>query len=150
MNENQSHIKVVTINETYGWDPAIVARAGGAIFGLYLYDSLKRTHCCEITPSYALNLIGSIPYQFPEDEAAREALENDLRDGDATSDNLCYFHCGLIDDMTPCHDFGIQLHDEDDDPIKDALEYCHANSVEPMSLPSPGDEQGRAGFSCTM
>lgn len=140
MNEEKCrhHFKVIAINESSSWESSFCQRAGGAIFGLYLYDALQQVNCCEITPSYELNLMRSIPYEWPEGDAARDALDQEIRDADAQGDSTMYRHCRSIDAIEPFYDFGEQVSDGTwDEALQAALEYCHANGVEPSHLPPP-------------
>lgn len=140
------NFKVIAINETHNWDPAIVQRAGGAIYGIYLYDALRAVNCCEITPSHELHLIGSQPASFIEDECARESLHDDLMAGDAQGDDVSYFHCAAIERMLgngsaiAGRDFGEESAEEGYEvALEEKLEYVRGNDCAP-ALPNPKPE----------
>lgn len=99
-------------DETANWlDAELIERCGGKIIGVYLFDERRHVHCCEITPSYEMEFLQSIPYRHRECPAGpslseemeelavaqwerdREEVEGLLRKGDAEgSEPVSYFH----------------------------------------------------------
>lgn len=91
-------IRVLVREETENWAPDIVERAG-RVFGVYLYNPDAATHCCELTPSYELEFVGSVAENLPDDDSAREKLQDDIMEGDTSCEPISYIHCHSIDAM---------------------------------------------------
>jgi len=91
-------IKVLVREETSLWCDELLKRVG-KMFGVYLYDPSTVTHCCELTPSYALEFVGSHPLVIPDDDDGRERLWDEIMEGDSQCEPCSYFHCGDIDRM---------------------------------------------------
>jgi hypothetical protein len=91
-------VRVLVLDETKNWCEDIVHRAN-RIFGIYLYDPDKQTHCCEFTPSYELTFVGSVPEKIPKDAYAGEAFLDEIADGDNQCEPIEYIHCNTIDQM---------------------------------------------------
>jgi hypothetical protein len=95
-------ICIYFVDETANWSPEIVERAGGKILGVYWYNANLVVHCCELTGSYELHFIESIvvpplPCDTIEQERERDAVEEEIRDGNRYSDGVVYYHCHDID-----------------------------------------------------
>lgn len=88
----QTHFKVVLLDETHHYNEEFIEVCGGKIMRSYLFDSLQTTNCCELTPSYALiPLSSSCPIQLPE------AVEEELWQVDADTNDIVYIHCRTLD-----------------------------------------------------
>ena len=92
--------RIVLRDETQYWtDPELVKRCGGTIKGASLFDANRQVHCCEITPSFELERLNSVPKQWPDDERTMESLEAELREADFQADSGCcsYVHVSDMD-----------------------------------------------------
>ena len=89
-------LRVCLIDETEHWNNEI-ADAAGKIFGVYLYNVDEVTHCCELTPSYELNFLQSVPLELPKAENFREKLLDVIDEGNFQTERVHYFHCHVID-----------------------------------------------------
>lgn len=65
-------------NATHKYTPEFVKKCGGKITDVWLFDVRSTTNCCEITPSYEMWYFGSVAYELPEEDEAREELETQL------------------------------------------------------------------------
>lgn len=103
------HAMLLIKDETRYWlDDDLIARCGGKIYGVYLFNERQVTYCCEITPSYELEFLESIPHstaysRLPVGATEREEydaqVEDDetrskLQDADVDTDRWIYIHCG--------------------------------------------------------
>lgn len=104
-------------DETEYWnDPKLVERCGGKVVGVYYFDCRRYVHCAEITPSYELLFLESVPFKYPDEpysgsggldgdeesklyraardlhEREREAIQEELRQGDVETTDVSYFH----------------------------------------------------------
>ena len=107
-------------NETDCWhDDDLVQRCGGSIKGAYFFNANRHVFCCEMTPSYEMESLGSVagnptPYPEPvvqlsllpdippldyqcEHEREIDRIDMDLMNGDRGSDSVSYFHVSDID-----------------------------------------------------
>lgn len=145
----KTHFKVIAINETNMWDPSIAERSGGKIFGLYLIDAERKVCACEITPSYEAIPIGDYPQSSPENEAERDRLDDDIRQGSIDCGyDVKYFHCHQIDALMASgsvrvmKDFEVDELDENVTTYEEALssmeEYCRSNLGE-LEMPEQID-----------
>lgn len=91
--------RVLLLDETENWQEDIVKAAGGQILGVYLYNPNSVTHCCELTPSFDLIFMNSVPLEYPEDETARDVLQMDLLEGNAQCESDIYMHCHDVDKL---------------------------------------------------
>jgi hypothetical protein len=98
--------RVVEIDETRHWNPEIVAKCGGRILSIYVYDASCRTFCCEITPSYELFLAAYAPRELPEDDAERERVFDDLSQAQHEVESTIYMHCRDVERMTSRDPYG--------------------------------------------
>ncbi len=107
-------VRVLRIDETEYWTelPAGVPQ----VFGVYLYAADQVTHCCEITPSYALWDVGwDVPMMLGDESA-------EWLDEHRASPDVQYMHVRLVERMVS-EPFG------DYETMDDAVEdYC-ANPV---------------------
>ena len=91
----------VRLDESYAvCDPTLLARCGGKLWTVYVYDAGEVTHLCEFTPSYWLEEIENIPEQWPDMEQdfghALDCLTSDLLEC-ASDEYGIYVHCHEID-----------------------------------------------------
>ena len=87
-------LKVVKIEETQFWKPAIANKAG-KLFGVYIFDSTQSTHCCEIRASYYLRFMYTFTEEFVDDKTNEEIQNVDFMNGNQD----IYIHCGDMDKM---------------------------------------------------
>lgn len=91
-------LRAVMLDDTHSWCEEVVRLAGGKVFGLYWYDESEPTCLCEFTPSYALELIESVPLVLPESDEERDTLWTALAEGDGQASWDCsYRHCHHIE-----------------------------------------------------
>ena len=102
MNEERDFTKIprkwtaVAVDLSMHCQADFLARCGGKVFEVYLFDANELTYCCSVTPSYCLYSMGLIPETYPEDETVREQLCEELLEGDHDSD-VAYMDCVFID-----------------------------------------------------
>lgn len=94
MQKIETKFRIVVLNQTDIFPEGLVKQAGGAIFGAYLYDALRPTHCCEIMPSFELWPLYLTPYQDDEVGSVNEKLTELMREID-----IRYVHCQAIERM---------------------------------------------------
>lgn len=97
--------KYVRIDETRYWNEAFVAGLGpGAkLIATYVYDETERTYCCEMTPSYWLEYLGT------HVESGRELTEEEwekvhefIMQGDAENGEAGHYrHCSDVRRLKP-------------------------------------------------
>ena len=135
-------LRLAYLDETEYWDRKI-RRAAGRIAGVYLYDKHLHVHCCELTPSYELSLIGYLT-ELPVTDSVQMAMAETVEFGSVT-----YVHVQEIDAL-PCRrrrpgwrdldpfrigrvscttNLPLPFKGDHDQVIADALEYLHANGV---------------------
>ncbi len=152
-------IRILKLDETgYYSDEKLIADCGGGIFGVYMYDANRHVHCWEITPSYELYFIESQPFGLPmDDEEEIERIEEELRECDANTPPVSYYHVHNIDRIKEVeegkssnsshrfklshlegHDWGgnefadgeeTTAEQRHDSAIEDAMEWVRSNSV---------------------
>jgi len=76
-------------------DPELLARTG-RWWGVYLYNRKEATHCCEVTPSYWLELVGYY-VEREIDDATQEELVSILGQDMQDSSGGHYYHCHSVD-----------------------------------------------------
>ncbi len=115
--------KLMKIDDTRYWDKDFVARVGkdAKFFSLYVYDEMVRTHCCELTPSYFLEFIGTEITGYDEHtEEEWEDIHNKIRESNV-DDCSHYRHCSRCKNS-------IDLSDSiDADKVQEVAEQLHAN-----------------------
>ena len=75
----------------------LLARAGGKIEAVFIFDAALHVHCCELTPSFEMNYLYSVTKASPDDDEAREALYSDLDEANLETERVQYFHVRGID-----------------------------------------------------
>ena len=131
--------RVVKLDDTKYWHEDIVALAG-RIWSVYLVDVSTYVYCCELTPSYCLEFIGSTWERSPEDSSEAEKLWEQINEVDIDSSDVAYVNVGdlSLDDaerMGPDEKEwkeAVEEHDGDQDRAAEALreeyrEYMHGN-----------------------
>ena len=113
---------IVAINETNYWDLSDLQEVE-KVYGVYLVDLNRITHCCEITPSYYLHWITddyTLKESFSEvSEDRREYIEDYIRYNCCKDGN--YYHCKYVDSIKS---IPVQLSDRDlEDFISDDISY---------------------------
>jgi len=91
----------IAVDETYGWDKEFLEKNGiTKMRGVYLADFNEVTHCCEITPSYCLWFVESIPEDYGElDDDKRHEMYSDIMQADCHTEPTTYMHCRMVDRM---------------------------------------------------
>jgi len=135
----QPDFKIVYLDQTSNWLESIRDQLkGGRIWAVYLFDKNQITHCCELTPSYALHFIRD-EGEMGDGTDIDEKLQDEIQGADNCTD-VDYFHCRIID-LLPEDRFADVSHNEDYDPAKHdnkeewykdelehALDYARCNS----------------------
>jgi hypothetical protein len=110
--------------------PELLARCGGKLFYSGFFDDSVNVHICSFTPSVYVDVIELVAEKYPEDEATREALYEELR-REHTIDDNGYYNRGDIERMkrhNPDHFKVLGLtFDEDDDPDDVVREHLQGN-----------------------
>lgn len=119
----------VRIDETIGCRADFLERCGGKLWGVYIYDESERTFCCEITPSYWLELVDYLPASFPEGEEESEALSLELLEVLNESERGMYMHVHAVEKLGGKERFFIPNEDEHESAMDDALEAYRANPI---------------------
>lgn len=132
-------LRILQLDETGYWVSEIANRAG-KIIGVYLYHDDIGVHCCELTPSYELNFVGSFFTNCDLDEDEREKLSEEIMEGNAQGQELVtYMHCWRVKAMPEIKDFETDSigscifkydnADEDErERIESASEWLRSNS----------------------
>lgn len=110
--------------------PDFLARCGGKIFLSGFFDDSVNTHCCSLTPSVYVDVIELVAEAYPEDEATREALYEELREVHTIDDSGYYGRRDIerMKERNPDHFKDVDLtFDEDDDPSDKVREYLSGN-----------------------
>ena len=68
----------VRVDETGHCEPEFVARCGGKVWTVYIYNRNESNYCCEMTPSFCLYEIECQPETWPEDERDKDRLAEEL------------------------------------------------------------------------
>jgi hypothetical protein len=98
----------------------MVARAG-KLTGIYIYDDDERTFCCEMTPSFWLEFIMTVPENHIEDEDERAQLHEDILDAEIRGGDASHYrHCRCVEKLNPTALGEFETMD-------DAREYAHGN-----------------------
>lgn len=128
--------RVASLNRSIDWDYSMLLRAG-RIYETCLIDMNRLVHCCEITPSYEAYLIQSFPLvdmDKPKFEGDDSPLESEIREADAQSGDVSYYHCSAIDTLP--EDAFVDLDEVtvgDDETYEEAfertLEYVRCNKM---------------------
>ena len=88
---------IVSLIETKAWAKDVVEKAGGALARTYLFDATRLVHCCELTASYELFPIETLPWKGDETGVLRELLQA------SESDDVVYIHAKTLDVLTEDH-----------------------------------------------
>ena len=91
-------IKILKIDQTKNWSDEIQKKVK-RIFGVFIFDSKKTVHCCELTPSFECTFIGS-QVDFIPDTTDKEIdnIEDEILQGEFHEvETVSYFHCHTID-----------------------------------------------------
>ena len=83
-------LRLAYLDESADWAPDIIP-VTGRIAGLYLYDAHQHVYCCEMTPSYALYLVGYLT-ERPVSETMQMLLLEATAEG-----QVSYMHAGRVD-----------------------------------------------------
>ena len=85
----RAQLRLVYLDESDCWVTK-VTRHAGRIAGLYLYDANLHVCCCEITPSYALHLVGYLAERTVS-AAVQQQMQACTEQG-----HVSYLHCGQV------------------------------------------------------
>ena len=121
-----TNFKVVAIDQTRHWDEQL-QKLAGKIEAVYLVDCAFVTHCCELTPSYALTPL----YYIAEEEVSdniKEIIDAELSNEDETQ----YFHLTFINSLKTIKvDNNIEVENSECEEYKEhfaeMLEYVKCN-----------------------
>jgi len=102
-------------------DPELLARTG-RWWGVYLYNRKEATYCCEVTPSYWLELVGYYVEREIDDVTQEELLDILAQDMQESAGH--YYHCHHVD--------GWYMVDKD--VLFTALESAPANMLQVTAL----------------
>lgn len=111
-------------------DPAFLARCGGKLYQVCLFDASQHTFCCEITPSYWMLPIDLVPETYPDDEQESDALSTDLLLEICHMDAF-YMHCSAVERLE-ARPILLDIDPEDipaDRGESDAIETYHGNPL---------------------
>jgi len=105
-------------------------RCGGKVFLSGFFDDSVNVHLCSLTPAVLVEGLEFVPESYPEDEALRDALNEELLANDATD---AYYDRSTIERMrkvNPDHFVELDLtFDEDEDPADETREHLQGNPV---------------------
>ena len=83
-------LRLAYLDDSACWDRPLRYEAG-RLLGIYVYDTHQHVHCCELTPSYELTLIG-YRTELPLPDSLQAALVDATEPGSVT-----YVHVWEID-----------------------------------------------------
>ena len=115
----------VRVDETGHCGEEFVARCGGKVHQVYLFDANEVTYCCSLTPSYGLIPVEVVAEKYPEGEATREALFDELTTAMEGAE-FAYMDCSTIDrlsDENKVEQVGL----ENDASEDEVLEHYHGS-----------------------
>jgi len=118
---NNSKYKVFSIDDTEHWNLPDLPDTS-RILSVYLYDSTKGTHCCEITLSYECHKLYSVLVDENLDDTEYESLIDMIVENDNVGD-VIYLHCGNVDALETIDVEG------DFDSIEEAIEEANCNCL---------------------
>lgn len=132
---SEHKVTVVVLDETYGLDDAIKEKVG-ALYTCYVFDQDTGVHCCEVTPSFALEPFGFVTAKEIDDD-----LDSVLRSEMHANDSPVYMHCSAIDSLASRFK-SVTTVELDDDKLDDdasniallAVAELQANPVHPPFL----------------
>lgn len=105
-------------------------RCGGKVFLSGFFDDSVNVHICSLTPSVFVEGLAFVPEGYPEDEALRDELNEELLANDADDS---YFNRRDIERMrkaTPDDFMALDVaFDEDDDPAEVVREHLQGNPL---------------------
>ena len=132
MNRNE-HVPpkwtAVRIDESQHCGEEFLERCGGKVYAVYLVDMNSVTYCCEITPSYCMIPIDLVAGEYPDDEASREKLYEELQQAMWETDMVSYMHCRSVDRLPAESKWSIELQLDEEEWREDPLR-CEDNARE--------------------
>ena len=137
-NDIKPDWRYILIDETRHWcDDKFIADCGGKIVGAYVFDANRQVHCCELTPSYELLFIETLPRDVPQNDEGAERILDALHDADLETDQVSYVHCYSIN-TDKCAKSGYEP-DEDTsrDEQDDSVVAYAVESGEHQRIPFP-------------
>lgn len=113
--------------------PEFVARCGGAVYEVFIFDERSATYLCEATPSAELHHIGYVPKTSPDEQKERDALEAEFATW--STETVLYRHMSdAVADSVPLNDFYYKFEEvmcetpeEARDDLYATLEACWGN-----------------------
>jgi hypothetical protein len=119
----------IRLDETSFWNmPADVSPYVKHVFGIYAFNRNEQTYCCEITPSYFLQLIAhdwehtSELYDLPNCEQLREVAADFFTSVFPSPDSDQYYHVSLIKKLIAADPAGFHAAGDIADPDSDEHE----------------------------
>ena len=105
-------------------------RCGGKVYLSGFFDDNLDTHICSAQKTVYVHALEFVPEKYPEDEEAREALNEELLEGGVDDD---YFARSMIELLKREHPDHLQelevAFDEEDDPADVVREHLQGNPV---------------------
>lgn len=111
-----------------------VARCGGGVYHVYLFDKMSATYICSAQAMAELRLIGTVAKANPDDDEAREALDDELRSINEPEVEYIDFASALKHSETAftSNNFKSPLcetREDVKDELDSTLEYCLGNGI---------------------
>jgi len=82
--------------------PELLERCGGKAYYSGFFNDAVNTYCCSMTPSVFVDVIELVPEQYPEDEDASNALNEELLEL-LTPDDGGYYDRRDVERMKGCN-----------------------------------------------
>ncbi|SFF32972.1 hypothetical protein [Paracidovorax wautersii] len=127
--------RVVLLDETSGWNPAIQAHAK-SVFSAYLYDAKRPVHLAEITPSFELHYL----FSTAENPELPDDIEEAITTVGGPEGGAVYMHARVVqaqpwDRRYVCTEPNFPDSETYDELVASEVERYRSNV--PMQLPSP-------------
>ena len=96
MRKNAPDFHVVKVDDTSDWEEKFRLKHGiSKIYTVYLVDKNQVTHCCELTPSYALYYVGYVAEHVDAEEQISD--ECDMEIMSQHQESVTYLHVSDFD-----------------------------------------------------
>ena len=91
--------RAIALDETEYWIDERLRKLCDKIYGVYAYNPNVAVHCCEITPSYELMWIGTVPcYDYGKlTEEDRDYVFDTILEGERYQEPFIYMHCEQVE-----------------------------------------------------
>jgi hypothetical protein len=91
MEKTLPEIRLYLVDDTQYCSEEFKARCGGKVQTAYIFNANSSVHCCEITPSYEMWPLTTVPGTWPDQDEARDKLDEELRECTADAE-IKYYH----------------------------------------------------------